>query len=62
MEHVVTKEGAEADRETSLFGLFSAVLRRDLMLAYRKKSDLFNPPHLLLNGGNAVSVGREPGT
>lgn len=60
MEHVVTKEGAEADRETSLFGLFSAVLKRDLMLAYRKKSDLFNPLIFFLMVATLFPLGVSP--
>ncbi len=60
MEHVVTKEGAEGDRETSLFGLFCAVLKRDLMLAYRKKSDLFNPLIFFLMVATLFPLGVSP--
>lgn len=36
-------KGEAVQRENSALRLFVAVLKRDLTLAYRKKSDLFNP-------------------
>ena len=42
MEKIVTNEQSGSEG-SSVSGLFGAVLKRDLMLAYRKKSDLFNP-------------------
>lgn len=46
--------------ESSLSGLFWAVLKRDLMLAYRRKSDLFNPLVFFLMVATLFPLGVSP--
>lgn len=59
MDQIVTKEES-AELQTSVSGLFWAVLKRDLMLAYRKKSDLFNPLIFFLMVATLFPLGVSP--
>ena len=59
MEKIVTNEHANSARD-SVSGLFTAVLKRDLMLAYRKKSDLFNPLIFFLMVATLFPLGVSP--
>ena len=59
MGQIVTKEES-AELETTVSGLFWAVLKRDLMLAYRKKSDLFNPLVFFLMVATLFPLGVSP--
>lgn len=59
MDQRVTKEQSE-EMESSVSGLFWAVLKRDLMLAYRKKSDLFNPLVFFLMVATLFPLGVSP--
>lgn len=46
--------------ESSVSGLFWAVLKRDLLLAYRRKSDLFNPLIFFLMVATLFPLGVSP--
>jgi len=59
MEQTVTK-GEVGQGETPVASLFFAVLKRDLMLAYRKKSDLFNPLIFFLMVATLFPLGVSP--
>lgn len=59
MEQIVTKEQSKSADE-SVLNLFWAVLKRDLMLAYRKKSDLFNPLIFFLMVATLFPLGVSP--
>jgi len=59
MEQIVTKEQSKSTDE-SVLNLFWAVLKRDLMLAYRKKSDLFNPLIFFLMVATLFPLGVSP--
>ncbi len=59
MEQIVTKEQSKSADE-SVLDLFWAVLKRDLMLAYRKKSDLFNPLIFFLMVATLFPLGVSP--
>lgn len=59
MDQKVTKEQSD-QIESSVSGLFWAVLKRDLMLAYRKKSDLFNPLVFFLMVATLFPLGVSP--
>ena len=59
MEHKLTNEQSTT-AEGSVLSLFWAVLKRDLMLAYRKKSDLFNPLIFFLMVATLFPLGVSP--
>lgn len=59
MEHKLTNEQSTT-AECSVLSLFWAVLKRDLMLAYRKKSDLFNPLIFFLMVATLFPLGVSP--
>lgn len=59
MEQTLTNERSDS-AENTLMGLFWAVLKRDLMLAYRKKSDLFNPLVFFLMVATLFPLGVSP--
>ncbi len=59
MEKIVTNEQSGSEG-SSVSGLFGAVLKRDLMLAYRKKSDLFNPLIFFLMVATLFPLGVSP--
>ncbi|WP_299184051.1 heme exporter protein CcmB [uncultured Neptuniibacter sp.] len=59
MEQILTNERSDS-AENTLMGLFWAVLKRDLMLAYRKKSDLFNPLVFFLMVATLFPLGVSP--
>ena len=59
MEHKLTNE-QPTTAEGSVLSLFGAVLKRDLMLAYRKKSDLFNPLIFFLMVATLFPLGVSP--
>lgn len=59
MEHKLTNEQSTT-AESSVLSLFWAVLKRDLMLAYRKKSDLFNPLIFFLMVATLFPLGVSP--
>ncbi|MCP4596679.1 heme exporter protein CcmB [Neptuniibacter sp.] len=59
MDQKVTKEQSD-QIDSSVSGLFWAVLKRDLMLAYRKKSDLFNPLVFFLMVATLFPLGVSP--
>jgi heme exporter protein B len=59
MDQTVTKDEL-GQGDTSVSSLFYAVLKRDLMLAYRKKSDLFNPLIFFLMVATLFPLGVSP--
>ena len=59
MEKIVTNEQS-CSEGSSVSDLFGAVLKRDLMLAYRKKSDLFNPLMFFLMVATLFPLGVSP--
>lgn len=59
MDQTLTNEQLNPS-ESSLMGLFWAVLKRDLTLAYRKKSDLFNPLVFFLMVATLFPLGVSP--
>ena len=59
MEQLVTNEQSKSAGDSVLI-LFWAVLKRDLMLAYRKKSDLFNPLIFFLMVATLFPLGVSP--
>ena len=59
MEVKVTKEQS-AQKGQSVLSLFIAILKRDLTLAYRKKSDLFNPLIFFLMVASLFPLGVSP--
>ena len=59
MEQLVTNEQSKSAGD-SVLTLFWAVLKRDLMLAYRKKSDLFNPLIFFLMVATLFPLGVSP--
>ena len=59
MEQLVTNEQSKSAGD-SVITLFWAVLKRDLMLAYRKKSDLFNPLIFFLMVATLFPLGVSP--
>nr|WP_154715195.1 heme exporter protein CcmB [Neptuniibacter caesariensis] len=56
---MVTNEQSKQVND-SVLGLFWAVLKRDLMLAYRRKSDLFNPLIFFLMVATLFPLGVSP--
>lgn len=59
MDQTVTKDEL-GQGDTPVSSLFYAVLKRDLMLAYRKKSDLFNPLIFFLMVATLFPLGVSP--
>ncbi|EAR60549.1 heme exporter protein CcmB [Neptuniibacter caesariensis] len=59
MNQMVTNEQSKQVND-SVLGLFWAVLKRDLMLAYRRKSDLFNPLIFFLMVATLFPLGVSP--